>query len=107
MCFPKGSLVVGERQDWLSFGGNAKEDQWAWRSRFGGRSLWGHDRSGPYTILEGNNRLTAYESTGRTGKLSLPVLVGLSATYLCLSQTRSAPRTGERPLEARYPVAGV
>jgi hypothetical protein len=40
--------------------------------------LWGHDRSGPFTILEGNNRLTAYAGSGRTG-LSIPVLVGLSA----------------------------
>src|SRR5208282_3491057 len=39
--------------------------------------LWGHDRKGPFTIIEGNNRLTAYTATGRSD-LDIPVLVGLS-----------------------------
>jgi hypothetical protein len=39
--------------------------------------LWGHDRTGPFTILEGNNRLTAYARSGRAC-LDIPVLVGLS-----------------------------
>jgi len=40
--------------------------------------LWGHDRSGPFTILEGNKRLTAYAGSGQTG-LRIPVYVGLSS----------------------------
>jgi hypothetical protein len=40
--------------------------------------LWGHDRTGPFTIVEGNNRLTAYAGSGHSG-LDIPVLVGLSA----------------------------
>jgi hypothetical protein len=39
--------------------------------------LWAHDMHGPFTIIEGNNRLTAYAGSGRTG-LKMPVLVGLS-----------------------------
>jgi hypothetical protein len=39
--------------------------------------LWGHNRRGPFTIIEGNNRLTAYVGSGRTG-INTPVLVGLS-----------------------------
>jgi len=39
--------------------------------------LWGHDRNGPFTILEGNNRLTAYAGSGRSD-LNIPVFVGLS-----------------------------
>jgi hypothetical protein len=39
--------------------------------------LWGHDRSGPFTIMEGNNRLASYASSGRTD-LDIPVFVGLS-----------------------------
>lgn len=39
--------------------------------------LWAHDRSGPFTIIEGTNRLTAYVSAGQSG-LDIPVYVGLS-----------------------------
>jgi hypothetical protein len=39
--------------------------------------LWGHDRRGPFTILEGNHRLTAYVRSGQSC-LDIPVLVGLS-----------------------------
>jgi hypothetical protein len=39
--------------------------------------LWGHDKRGPFTILEGNNRLVAYVCSGRTG-IDTPVLIGLS-----------------------------
>jgi hypothetical protein len=39
--------------------------------------LWGHDRAGPFTILEGNNRLAAYVLSGQSG-LKIPVFVGLS-----------------------------
>jgi len=40
--------------------------------------LWSHDRNGPFTILEGNNRLTAYTASGQHGLLNIPVFVGLS-----------------------------
>jgi hypothetical protein len=39
--------------------------------------LCGHDRNGPFTVVEGNNRLTAYAGSGQSG-LDIPVLVGLS-----------------------------
>jgi hypothetical protein len=39
--------------------------------------LFGHDKAGPFTILEGNNRLTAYARSGQSG-LSIPVIVELS-----------------------------
>ena len=39
--------------------------------------LWGHARSGPFTIIEGNHRLTAYFATGRND-LDIPVFVGMS-----------------------------
>ncbi len=44
--------------------------------------LWGHQKSGPFTILEGNHRLTAYASTSGAPPFSLPVFVGLSPS-LC------------------------
>jgi hypothetical protein len=39
--------------------------------------LWGHSTAGPFTIIEGNTRLTAYAGSGQSG-LHIPVLVGLS-----------------------------
>ena len=39
--------------------------------------LWGHDPTGPFTIIEGNNRLTSYVRSGRSG-LSVAVFVGIS-----------------------------
>ena len=39
--------------------------------------LWGHGRKGPFTILEGNNRLVSYVRSGQTN-LDIPVFVGLS-----------------------------
>ena len=41
--------------------------------------LWGHDRDGPFTVLEGNNRLAAY-ARSPSGALGVPVYVGLSPT---------------------------
>jgi|GEM_PF-2862495 hypothetical protein len=41
--------------------------------------LWGHEKTGPFTIIEGNNRLIAYVGSRQTG-LDIPVLIGLSAT---------------------------
>lgn len=39
--------------------------------------LWGHDRNGPFTIIEGNHRLSAYVFSGQTD-LNISVLVGIS-----------------------------
>ncbi len=39
--------------------------------------LWGHARQGPFTILEGNNRLVAYV-TSRREDLTVPAIIGLS-----------------------------
>ena len=40
--------------------------------------LWGHNRSGPFTILEGNHRLVAYASSKAPPELQVPVFVGIS-----------------------------
>jgi hypothetical protein len=42
--------------------------------------LWGHERTGPFTIIEGNHRLIGYASHGQKSGLSIPVFVGLSNT---------------------------
>jgi hypothetical protein len=52
--------------------------------------LWGHDINGPFTIVEGNNRLTAYAGSGQSG-LDIPVLVGLSAMRCHWHLLDSAP----------------
>jgi hypothetical protein len=53
--------------------------------------LWGHDRQGPFTIFEGNHRLTAYVSAGCTPDLHIPVLVGISPTP-CVFHMTDPPR---------------
>ncbi len=45
-----------------------------------GVTLWGHSKNGPFTIIEGNHRLTAYASTSSGAGLKIPVFVGLSTT---------------------------
>jgi hypothetical protein len=40
--------------------------------------LWGHTRKGPFTVLEGNTRLTAYAALRQRIRLHVPVFVGLS-----------------------------
>ncbi len=45
--------------------------------------LWGHEKAGPFTILEGNTRLIAYASQGQQSALMIPALVGLSPTPCC------------------------
>lgn len=52
--------------------------------------LWGHDKKGPFTIFEGNSRLTAYAGSGRSG-LNIPVLIGLSAMRCHWHLADSAP----------------
>jgi hypothetical protein len=47
-------------------------------SRWSEPILWGHDRNGPFTILEGNNRLVAYAGTSAPRLIEIPVYVGLS-----------------------------
>jgi hypothetical protein len=42
--------------------------------------LWGHEKSGPFSIFEGNRRLVAYASSPSPPGLDIPVFVGLSAT---------------------------
>jgi hypothetical protein len=49
-------------------------------SNWGTPILWGHDRKGPFTIIEGNHRLVAYASQANKSGLSVPVFVGLSKT---------------------------
>lgn len=40
--------------------------------------LWGHTREGPFTILEGNNRLVNYAATPAPPPLAITCFVGLS-----------------------------
>jgi len=40
--------------------------------------LWGHTQQGPFTILEGNNRLVAFAGVRPRLSLQLPVFIGLS-----------------------------
>jgi len=42
--------------------------------------LWSHDRTGPFSILEGNNRLTSYVQTPQLGPMRVECFVGLSPT---------------------------
>lgn len=42
--------------------------------------LWGHTTAGPFTIIEGNNRLTSYVASGDTG-INIPIIVGLSELH--------------------------
>jgi hypothetical protein len=42
--------------------------------------LWGHEKSGPFSIFEGNHRLIAYASAPSPPGLDIPVFVGLSDT---------------------------
>jgi hypothetical protein len=41
--------------------------------------LWGHSKDGPFTIIEGNNRLTALASQEPESTFPIPAFVGLSA----------------------------
>jgi hypothetical protein len=41
--------------------------------------LWGHNRDGPFTILEGNKRLVAYAGTEVRPVMQIPSFIGLSA----------------------------
>ncbi|MGD8328234.1 MAG: hypothetical protein PVJ49_02280 [Acidobacteriota bacterium] len=52
--------------------------------------LWGHSEDGPFTILEGNHRLTAY-AAAPTGTLSIPSYVGIS-TMPCHWHALDPPR---------------
>ncbi len=42
--------------------------------------LWSHDRCGPFSILEGNNRLIGYACASGSGPLRVECFVGLSPT---------------------------
>jgi hypothetical protein len=44
--------------------------------------LWGHDRKGPFSIIEGNHRMLAYACAAiPRPPLNIPVYVGLSSSY--------------------------
>lgn len=42
--------------------------------------LWGHDKAGPFTILEGNRRLVAYAATSPPPATAIDIIIGLSPT---------------------------
>jgi hypothetical protein len=50
----------------------------AWPGRI---ILWGHDRKGPFSIMEGNHRMLAYTQAPSRPPLRLDVYVGLSPSY--------------------------
>jgi hypothetical protein len=60
-------------------------------SNWGAPILWGHEKKGPFTIIEGNHRLVAYASQAHKSGLSIPVFVGLSKTP-CLWHIFDAPK---------------
>jgi hypothetical protein len=43
--------------------------------------LWGHDRKGPFSILEGNHRMLAYAGANPRPPLNINVYVGISPSY--------------------------
>jgi len=51
-----------------------KENPLSWEAPI----LWGHNKSGPFTILEGNNRLTAYAAARHRPPMNIPIYIGLS-----------------------------
>ena len=53
--------------------------------------LFGTARSGPFTIIEGNNRLVAYAGSGRSDYLG-PVMIGISPTDCVWNGPPSAGR---------------
>jgi hypothetical protein len=42
---------------------------------------WGHNRNGPFSIMEGNHRLISYMQTSPRPRLQLEVYVGISPSY--------------------------
>lgn len=49
-------------------------------AHWGSPILWGHSKTGPFTIIEGNHRLIGYASQTQAPGLSVAVFVGLSRT---------------------------
>jgi hypothetical protein len=43
--------------------------------------LWGHDKSGPFSILEGNHRMLAYAYASPRPAMNVTAYVGLSPSY--------------------------
>jgi hypothetical protein len=43
--------------------------------------LWGHDKAGPFTIMEGNHRLLGYARDKTRSPLNIDVYVGISPSY--------------------------
>jgi hypothetical protein len=79
-------LYIVNYRDWNDPGDNNELRKVAVRKRLALKQqvsawpnpiLWGHDKSGPFTILEGNHRLAAYAFSGMSG-INMPVLIGLS-----------------------------
>jgi len=50
----------------------------AWRGRI---ILWGHDRSGPFSIIEGNHRILGYAGAKTRPPLNIDVYVGTSPSH--------------------------
>lgn len=67
----------GDRNELIKVAARKQFDLLSSPEEWGSIILWGHERSGPFTIIEGNHRLTAYARSGRSG-LNIPVFVGLS-----------------------------
>ena len=43
--------------------------------------LWGHDKTGPFSIMEGNHRMLAYVRANPRPPLEINVCIGLSPSY--------------------------
>lgn len=55
--------------------------------------LLGHEKHGPFTIIEGNHRLTAYAGSGLSG-LDIKVFVGLTSLFSPLNLFDCSPTNG-------------
>ena len=69
--------VTHDRNELLQVVQRREEPLQAPPDRWGPIVLWGHTRTGPFTIVEGNHRLVAYAGSARA-ELDIPVLIGLS-----------------------------
>lgn len=87
--FPELHIIA--RCGWDDAGGKDRNELFAASKRcskilktmpteWGALILWGHSKAGPFTIIEGNNRLAAYAALLNPLPLNTPVIIGLSPT---------------------------
>jgi hypothetical protein len=70
-------LLVIPEKGWLNFASRIPKEM-SDPERWAPPILWGHNKEGPFTVLEGNNRIN-WIAAKRYSRLELGVLIGLSA----------------------------